>query len=100
MTATTDESEPRHPFNPAEMLPRLAADAEYFQPRMFAIYGLAREMSGRPSVPFIGWGMDLDGDQGAVFWDPVTNITHLSISAQHVLNTHQRTGEAHLKWLD
>jgi hypothetical protein len=88
MTATTDESEP------TDLLTRLAADAEYFQPRMFAIYGVAREK------PFLGWGMDLDGDRGAVFWNPRTNITHLSTSAEHVLNSHQRTGEAHLKWLD
>jgi hypothetical protein len=100
MTATTEESEPGRAFDPMDMLARLDADAEYFQPRMFAIYGLAREINGRSAAPFIGWGMDLDGDRGAVFWDPGTNITHLSISAEHVLNTHQRIGEAHLKWLD
>jgi hypothetical protein len=89
MTTTTED-----------MLARLAADAEYFQPRMFAIYGLALDIQGDGAVPFIGWGMDLDGGQGAVFWDPGTNITHLSISAEHVLNTHCRVGSAHLKWLD
>jgi hypothetical protein len=83
-----------------DMLARLADDAEYFQPRPFAVYGLARDIGGCGAVPFIGWGLDLGEDQGAVFWDPVTGITHLSISAEHVLNTHCRTGEAHLKWLD
>ena len=77
-----------------DLMSQLEADAEYFQPRTYAIYGVAR------GKPFIGWGLDCEGDRGAVYWDPRTNTTHISTSAEHVLHTQQRIGDAHLKWLD
>jgi hypothetical protein len=77
-----------------ELLARLAADASYFRPELFAVYGVDR--SGRP---FLGWGMQL-GEKEAVFYDPACSATHLSTSADQVLRTHRRTGEAHLVWLN
>lgn len=77
-----------------ELLARLADDASYFRPELFAVYGVDR--TGRP---FLGWGMQL-GDQEALFYDPASATTHLSTSAAQVLRTHQRAADAHLVWLD
>jgi hypothetical protein len=76
-----------------QLLDRLAEDAAYFRPDLFAVYGVDRE--GRP---FLGWGMQL-GESEAVFYQPGGG-TWLSTSADQVLRSHQRTGEAHLRWLD
>jgi hypothetical protein len=40
------------------------------------------------------------GEDEAVFYEPGTHCTWLSGSAEQVLRTHQRSGEAHLRWLD
>jgi hypothetical protein len=40
------------------------------------------------------------GENEAVFYEPGASSTWLSTSADQVLRTHQRSGEAHLKWLD
>jgi hypothetical protein len=77
-----------------ELVDRLAEDASYFRPQLFAVYGI--DSSGRP---FIGWGMQL-GEDEAVYYEPGGASTWLSGSADQVLRTHQRTGEAHLRWLD
>jgi hypothetical protein len=78
----------------------LDADAEYFQPRLFAVYGLYGETrSGLPPREFLGWGIDHGDDEGALFWDEADRSMHRASSAQGVLEFHQRLGEAHLKWL-
>jgi hypothetical protein len=83
------------------MLTRLAADAEYLRPRLFAIYGTFNAALGLlPERPFLGWGIDFGDEWGAMFWNPVDHTTHLSGSAEQVLRSHVRTGEAHLVWLD
>ena len=76
-----------------ELLTRLADDASYFRPGLFAVYGVDR--AGRP---FLGWGMQL-GESEAVFHQPGGG-TWLSTSADQVLRALRRTGEAHLRWLD
>ncbi len=76
-----------------ELLARLAEDASYFRPELFAVYGVDR--AGRP---FLGWGMQM-GERQAVFFDPAGSVTHLSTSADQVLRTHQRIADAHLVWL-
>jgi hypothetical protein len=77
-------------------LAALAEDAEYFQPRLFAVYGVQR----RSGAPFLGWGLALTGDGGAVFVQPGGGGTHSSDSAERLLTTYRRIGEAHLLWLD
>ena len=85
----------------AALLARLAADAEYLRPQLFAVYGVFQPVSDiLPERPFIGWGIDFGDEWGAMFWNPVDHTTLLSGSAEQVLRSHVRTGEAHLVWLD
>jgi hypothetical protein len=77
-----------------KIMTQLAEDASYFRPELFSVYGVSTD--GRP---FLGWGMKL-GEDEAVFYEPRTNSTWLSSSADQVLRTHQRIGEASLVWLD
>lgn len=62
--------------------------------RPFTIYGIIG------SSPFIGWGMELGNDCGALYWDPGNNSTHHADSAEQVLRLHQLIGDAHLAWFD
>ncbi|HWE90554.1 MAG TPA: hypothetical protein VG317_13920 [Pseudonocardiaceae bacterium] len=79
----------------------LASDAEYFQPRLFAIYGVRRGINAVcPEQPFLGWGIDLGDGEGAFFWDQTGRSAHHSDSAEQVLDIYRRVGEAELKWLD
>ncbi|HEX5401847.1 MAG TPA: hypothetical protein VFX16_06055 [Pseudonocardiaceae bacterium] len=83
------------------LLARLAADAEYLKPQLFAVYGIANAVSTLvPERPFLGWGIDFGEEWGAIFWNPIERVTHVSDSAEQVLNTHVRTADAHLVWLD
>jgi hypothetical protein len=85
----------------AELLELLEADAEYFQPRLFAIYGIREEIDGfRPGREFLGWGIEFHHDEGAIFCDPNDGSIHCSDSAERLLATCQRSGEAHLVWLE
>jgi hypothetical protein len=85
----------------AALLARLAADAEYLQPRLFAVYGVFHPVSTvLPERPFIGWGIDFGEEWGAIFWNPIDHTTQHSDSAEQVLKAHQRTANAHLLWLD
>lgn len=81
-------------ISPEKLIDRLVEDASYFRPELFSVYGVSND--GRP---FLGWGMQL-GENEAVFYEPAAASTWLSTSADQVLRTHRRTGEAHLKWLD
>ena len=84
-----------------ETLAQLAADAEYYRPEFFAIYGITKGVPGHlPERPFLGWGIDFGEEWGAMFWSPPDRISHLSQSAEHILRSHQRNGEAHLVWLE
>jgi hypothetical protein len=76
-----------------QLLDQLAEDASYFRPEIFAIYGVDRK--GRP---FLGWGMQL-GETEAVYHEPGVSSTWTSTSADQILRTHQRIGEARLTWL-
>jgi hypothetical protein len=77
-----------------QLLERLKDDASYFRPDLFAVYGVNKD--GRP---FLGWGIQF-GEKEALFYDPDRSSTWHSGSADQVLRTHQRAGEAHLQWLD
>ncbi|HWE89246.1 MAG TPA: hypothetical protein VG317_07260 [Pseudonocardiaceae bacterium] len=82
-------------------LAELAEDAEYFRPRLFAIYGVRRQqkIDDQPARPFLGWGIDFRDELGARFWGPGGSAHH-SESAEQVLMFYRRLGEAHLRWLD
>jgi hypothetical protein len=83
-----------------ELLAELGVDAEYFQPRLFAVYGVRQGRADVvPEQPFLGWGIDFRDETGARFWEP-DGAEHHSGSAEQVLGLHQALGEAHLKWLD
>jgi hypothetical protein len=104
MTAATQKSttpEPTAKLDRATLLARLAADAEYLQPQLFAVYGVSHAVSTvLPERPFIGWGIDFGEEWGAIFWNPIDHTTQISDSAEQVLKAHQRTADAHLWWLD
>lgn len=82
------------PMTTDQLLARLADDASYFRPELFSVYGL--DGGGRP---FVGWGMQF-GDDEAVYYQPGTGTMHVSTSADQVLRTHRRTGQANLLVLD
>ena len=98
--ATTVEKDQPAKLDRATILARLASDAEYLQPQLFAVYGISSAVHGMvPERPFLGWGIDFGEEWGAVFWNPVEQTTQLSDSAEQVVKAHSRTGEAHLTWL-
>lgn len=99
MTILT-ETEPATAPDRTEQIAALAVDAEYFQPRAFAIYGVSNAVHSLPARPFVGWGLDFGDGEGAIFWEPEAGAIHHSSSAQQVLQLRQRVGEAHLRWLD
>jgi hypothetical protein len=102
-TATQDSTtpQPTAKLDHATLLARIAADAEYLRPQLFAVYGVFRPVSTiLPERPFLGWGIDFGEEWGAIFWNPLDRTTHISDSAEQVLKAHQRTADAHLTWLD
>ena len=85
----------------ATLLARLAADAEYLRPQLFAVYGVSHAVSTvLPERPFLGWGIDFGEKWGAIFWNPIERVTQISDSAEQVLKGHQRTADAQLVWLE
>lgn len=85
----------------ATLLARLAADAEYLRPQLFAVYGVSNAVANPlPEKPFLGWGIDFGEEWGAIFWNPIERVTHISDSAEQVLKTYQRAADAHLVWLE
>lgn len=75
--------------------------ATRYGPRLFTVYGAYHQSDDRPDVDlFVGWGMDLGGGQGALYWDPSDASTFRSGCAENVLSVHQRIGVARLAWLD
>ena len=89
------------PPDRVDLLASLKADAEYLQPRLFAIYGIqSSTCTSGFEIPFLGWGLDCCREGGAVFVDPRDGGAHCSDSAERILAVYQRLGEAHLMWLD
>lgn len=95
MTSTTE-------FTPnADLMRDLAADAEYFRPRMFAVYGVSRGVADLlPPTPFLGWGIEFGDGEAALFLDPRDGSVHRAQSAEQILLARQRMGEARLTWFD
>jgi hypothetical protein len=99
MTDSTGEDATSTPSR-QQLLETLRADAEYCQPRLFAIYGICKEVSEFiPEKPFVVWGID-STEGGAVLWCPHEQWVHTSDSADRILMSYQRRGEAHLLWLE
>ncbi|MGQ0841483.1 hypothetical protein [Actinokineospora sp.] len=68
-------------------------------PRLFALYGLYSYRFGADDDGvFLGWGMEFDEPAKAIMWDP-DGSTFISGSADQLLSTHNRLGDAHLVWL-
>jgi hypothetical protein len=85
--------------NHAELLASLNSDAEYRQPRLFAIYGIYKEVGEFPEEPFLVWGIE-SVDAGAIVWCPDEKCVHTSDSAERILASYRPRGEARLRWLD
>jgi hypothetical protein len=84
----------------AEWMAALAEDASYFRPRLFAIYGVNRAITGlRPESPFLGWGIDLGDGAGALFREEDDRSIHTADSAERLLTSFQTHAEAALVWL-
>jgi hypothetical protein len=98
---TTPGDAPTVVRNRAELLELLEADAGYLQPRLFAVYGIRKDIGGvRPERGFLGWGIEFHHDEGAIFCEPDDGAIHCSDSAERLLATCQRSGEACLVWLE
>lgn len=68
-------------------------------PRLFALYGIYRHrIAPDDDGSFVGWGMDLGAPYGAIMWD-LDGATATADSAERMLRTRARIGEAHLIWL-
>lgn len=73
----------------------LAEEAWVGRPRLFAVYGLSDHSSGRP---ILGWGMEFEGRDDAVFYLPAGSITHHTVSAARVLDRYSSLGDMHITW--
>jgi hypothetical protein len=79
-----------------DLMRELRAQASMLRPRLFAVYGCHRTALH----PFLGWGMQFTDEQQALFYAPDRNEVWQSSSAEQVLATHRRLGDARLTWLD
>lgn len=78
-------------------LVELAEIARIARPRLFAMYGL-RHHPGAP--PILGWGMEFEDSDSALFYLPAGSVTHHTVSAERVVQRYTRLGEMHLTWFD
>ncbi|TQJ03916.1 hypothetical protein FB471_3690 [Amycolatopsis cihanbeyliensis] len=77
-------------------VPLLEQVAVHSRPRLFAIYGSYKR---DPTEPLLGWGMEFAAG-GAVFHALDDGSTHLSETAQDVLEVQSVIGDVRLTWLD
>jgi hypothetical protein len=80
----------------SDLIEELGVHARLLQPRLFAIHGCYRGAL----APFLGWGMEFTDENQALFYTPDTKEVWQSTSANQVLTTHRRLGDAQLTWLD
>jgi hypothetical protein len=95
MRMTLHDSADMEPPTMAELIQELDAEARLLRPRLFAVYGYGRHAAS----PFLGWGMDFTDEGQAVFCSPDSSEIWQSSSAEQVLATRRRLGDAHLTWL-
>jgi hypothetical protein len=89
----TTHSEPA--MTKSDLIEELGVHARLLQPRLFAVYGCYRGALD----PFLGWGMEFSDENQALFYTPDSKEIWQSTSAQQVLTTHRRLGDAQLTWL-
>jgi hypothetical protein len=75
----------------------LATQARLDRPRLFAVYGLHDDPEG---WPILGWGMEFEGREDAVFYLPAGSVTHHTVSAERVRERYSRLGDMHIAWFD
>ena len=75
----------------------LAELAMLDRPRLFAVYGLHRHPE---APPILGWGMEFEGRDNALFYLPQGPVTHHTVSAERVAQRYSRLGDMHLTWFD
>jgi hypothetical protein len=82
-----------------DTLAELGEEARLDAPRLFALYGVYRHrMSEEDDGGYLGWGMEFAEPRRAVMWEP-DGSTWISESAESILSTHSRLGQARLVWL-
>jgi hypothetical protein len=80
-------------------LAELDEGARLDAPRMFALYGIFRHrMSDEDDGGYLGWGMEFADPPRAVMLEP-NGSTFIAGSAEEILRTHDRLGQARLVWL-
>lgn len=73
----------------------LAEEAWVARPRLFAMYGLSHHSGSRP---VLGWGMEFEGRDDAVFYLPAGSVTHHTVSAARVAERYSSLGDMHITW--
>jgi hypothetical protein len=97
MMTIVDEPALTETLDRSEQVALLKRQADAFQPRKFAIFGVYKEIDGvLPEEPFLGWGLDLGDDEGAVFWEPSSKDARCADSPHTILRSLRRMGEVHL----
>ncbi|SRR6266545_1710563 len=90
--------------NAPDQMAQLAADAQVYRPRLFAIYGLLKERGDELldcAREFLGWGLEFSLLGKAFFCEPGSSGAHCSDTAHDVLRFYQRVcAEVRLEWLD
>lgn len=76
-----------------DRLATLKEDATYFQPDLFAIYGVTEA-----GHPYISWGFRFD--DRVLFHDPIARDTWIGATVEEVLARQQELGDAGLVRLD
>jgi hypothetical protein len=89
MTALDESTETR--------LAVLAARATHYRPRLFAVHGLRNSAEDRP---ILGWGMEFERANQALFYLPAGCVTHHTTSAEAIATRYSRLGDMHLTWFD
>jgi hypothetical protein len=80
-------------------LAELDEEARLDAPRLFALYGVYRHrMSDEDDGGYVGWGIEFAEPRRAVMWE-ADGSTFVSGSAEQLLRTHNRLGQAKLVWL-
>lgn len=75
----------------------LAAQAWLDRPRLFAMYGLHHDPEG---PPILGWGLEFENREDALFYLPVGSVTHHTVSAARIAARYSHLGDMHIAWYD
>lgn len=85
----------------SQQMALLKRQADTFQPRKFAAYGVYKAIAGvLPEEQFLGWGLDLGDGDGAVFWEPWSKDARCADSVDTILRHLRRMGDVNVAWLE